>query len=258
MTRALFVFVGFLLLLSACTQRLACPAYQSSFIYDKDALRQKFSYFNEDSTPKILIASKSKYLIAVPESYRRKYRKMLTVEMKPVYPKKPDSLKNTGEFSLAEMDPADSIKLDSAALDQGVQPGDSTYAITKTKEKFNLDQDLYMWYFREMLVLPDVRAAMQDNSEKRKEAAKITTVKKEKIGFFKSLKNLFKKKQKTDSTVTIVEAPPKIKSTQVNEPAQPKKKRGLFKKKNKETPVEPPKKVEPKKADPKKEDGGFD
>jgi hypothetical protein len=245
MTRVFFFIVGLFILSTACTRRLACPAYQSSFIYDKGALRQKFSYFNEDSTPKILTASKSKYLIAVPESYRKKYRKMQTVEMKPVYPKIPDSLKaQDPDMALAEADAPDST----ATGSQKTEPGDSTYAITKTKEKFNLDQDLYMWYFREMLVLPDVRAAMENKSEKKNEAASGKDVKKEKLPFPKNLLNIFKKKEKSDST-----AVPKS-SSDVKSPPAPKKEGGLFKKKK--TGDEPP----AKKKDPakKKEDGdGF-
>jgi hypothetical protein len=252
MTRAFLVLIGLVFLISACTQRLACPAYQSSFIYDKEALRQKFSYFKEDSTPKIYTASKSKYLIAVPESYRKKYRKMQTVEMKPIYPKIPDSLKvQDQDMQLAELDDV----ADSAAQStKKIEPGDSAYAITKTKEKFNLDQDLYMWYFREMLVLPDVRAAMEGNSEKKKDAK--AGGKKEKVGFFQSLKNIFKKKDKTDSTGTTSTVAPKSNVTDVNSP-EPKKKGGLFKKKDKST-TDPAKKVDPKKDPKKKEEGdGF-
>lgn len=238
MTRVFLAAVGLFALLGACTQRLACPAYQSSFIYDKEALRQKFSYFKEDSTPKILTASKTKYLIAVPESYRKKYRRMQTIEMKPVYPVIPDSLKTQGDedVSLAEVDETDSTS--------GLK--DSTYAITKTKEKFNLDQDLYMWYFRDLLVLPDVRAAMQKNAEKKEDATRAP--KAEKKGFFEGIRGLFRKKPKTDST--SLNTPPKL--TDVNAPEPPKKKGGLFKK-NK--PVEPEKKKDPAK---KKDEGdGF-
>src|ERR1044071_5170784 len=134
MTRALTLIVGLVALLaSSCTQKMICPAYQSSFIYDKEALRKKFSYFKEDSTPKILTASKTKYLVAVPESYRKKMRGLKTVEMKPVYPVIPDSLKIDKEedLILAERDVVDSTA-------EPVQ--DSVYAITKTKEKYNVDQ----------------------------------------------------------------------------------------------------------------------
>lgn len=218
----IYLFAASLLVLAACnTQRMVCPAYQSSFIYDKEAVRQKFSYFKPDSTPKIYTASKNKYLVAVPESYRKKYRKMQTVEMNPVYPVIPDSLKEQDEFALAEVDDLDSAK----------EAVDSVYAITKTKEKYNLDQDLYMWYFREMLVLPDVRAAME---KKKEAAAEATESKKEKKGIKGFFQNLFKKKPKAPADSTAVADP----TTAVDAPPQPvEKKGGLFKKKTEPQPA---------------------
>ena len=216
MIRALLVLSGLILVLGSCTQQLICPAYQSSFIYDKESLRKKFSYFREDSTPKILTASKSKYLIAVPESYRRKIRKMQTVEMKPVFPVIPDSLKiDEGEqFLLAEVDVVDSAAAATAVAGMG---SDSVYAITKTKEKYNVDQDIYMWYFRDVLVLPDVRAAMETREQTRADAAPKKAKKK---GLFSFLK----KKDKTEKADSLVvpEEPVPADST-VSEP----KKKGL-------------------------------
>lgn len=195
MSRISLLSVGIILLLGACTQRMTCPAFQSAYIYDKEALRKKFSYFQEDSTPKILTASKSKYLIAVPESYRKKMRSLKTVEMKPIYPEIPDSLKieEGADLILAERD-----VIDSAAMQQGLDRTDSAYAITKAKEKFNVDQDNYMWYFRDALVLPDVRAALEQKSgEKLGISATGPGAKKEKTGFFNKL---FGKKNRNDST----------------------------------------------------------
>jgi hypothetical protein len=207
MIRACLLWLA-LVVLGSCTQKMICPAYQSSFIYDKESLRKKFSYFKEDSTPKFMYtASKDRYLVAVPESYRKKNRKLQTVEMQPVYPVIPDSLKlNKGSDELM----AEADVIDSTAT---TQAGDSVYAITKTKEKYNVDQDIYMWYFRDMLVLPDVRAAMETQSENRA-AAKPT--KKKKRGLFG------RKKDKADS-LSVEEATIPGDSTA----AQPKKK-GLF------------------------------
>lgn len=226
MVRVAVLFVGFFALLSSCTQRMICPAYQSAYIYDKEALRKKFSYFKEDSTPKILTASKTKYLIAVPESYRKKMRHMATVEMKPVYPEIPDSLKieEDADLILAERDVIDSA----AAQMQGIEPGDSAYAISLEKEKFNVDQDNYMWYFRDVLVLPDVRAALEgkeggDSSEGGEEGGE-----KKKGGFFK---NLFKKKDRSDST--SVNGPPLQPSDSTGaDNAVPGKKKGKRNKKD--------------------------
>ena len=234
----------FVLLASSCTQKLICPAYQSSFIYDKEALRKKFSYFKEDSTPKILTASKTKYLIAVPESYRKKMRGLKTVEMKPVYPVIPDSLKvNEGEdLILAERDVVDST---------ATAPQDSVYAITKTKEKYNVDQDIYMWYFRDQLVLPDVAAAMNTQNEAKEKEAK--TGKKSKGNFFQKLM-FWKKKPKADSlAVDNIEQQQVVPSDTTTTAPKKKGMKGIFggKKKKDSTPPEK------KKEEGKKEDDGF-
>jgi hypothetical protein len=241
MRKAHWTGLLFLIILSACTQQMICPAYQSAFIYDKDALKRKFSYFKEDSTPRIFTAStgKNKYLVAVPESYRKKLRSLQTIEMKPVYPVIPDSLKvDEGEtFLLAERD-----VIDSTSSSQGIDPADSAYTITKTKEKYNVEQDNYMWYFRNILVLPDVRAAMNEkkNASTEKSSPKGTAEKKG--GFFKNLL----KKQPKDST--LVDSPV-IETNDSTTSAKPKK--ISLKKKEKS-----PKKVQPekKKTDAKKED----
>jgi hypothetical protein len=244
MSRALTLFVVFFVLLgSSCTQKLICPAYQSSFIYDKETLRKKFSYFKEDSTPKILTASKTKYLIAVPESYRKKMRGLKTVEMKPVYPVIPDSLKINKEedLILAERDVPDST---------ATAPQDSVYAITKTKEKYNVDQDIYMWYFRDQLVLPDVAAAMDTQSKNKAQGAKAKTGKKKK-GIFSFLK-FGKKKNAADSLAVEEQEIAPSDSTAV-----PKKKGllGIFGGKKDKKPKDP---LAPKKKDDaKKEDDGF-
>lgn len=215
---------------TACTQKMICPAYQSSFIYDKEELRKKFSYFNEDSTPKILASRQTKFLVAVPESYRKKLRSLRTVEMKPVYPVIPDSLKvnKDVELLLAETDVSDSVATAADSVE-------TEYAITKTKEKYNLDQDLYMWYFRKILVMPDVRVAMEGKKQQAAEAAKDSKSKN---------KDKARRKSKTDSLQ--VSAPADTTAT---------KRRGLFggKKKNQATnPAGKPK----EKAPAKKEDEG--
>ena len=101
MARALILLIGSLFALGACTQRSICPAFQSAYIHDKDVLRKRFSYFQEDSTPKILTASKNQYLVANAMPYRKKVRSMRTVPMKPVPVVVPDSLTNEDSVSMA-------------------------------------------------------------------------------------------------------------------------------------------------------------
>ena len=245
MARALIVFIGSCFLLGACTQRSICPAFQSAYIYDKHVLRKKFSYFQEDSTPKVLTASKNQYLVAEPTPYRKKLRDLQTVAMKPVPVHVPDSLTNEDSVSMEELDRAARSVIDSTFIEDrpvGTQTRaeDSVYVISKDRElrllkyngadsleydpalekyvgqkpeyyvkdvRLNVEQDNYMWYLRDYLVLPDVRIArMQQSSEKARDAAEKKVKKKEKKGGF--FKNLFRKKQK-QSDSTDIPPPPK-------------------------------------------------
>ena len=305
MARPFFVLLFISLLLGACTQRMICPAYQSAFIYDKNELRKRFSYFQEDSTPKIFTASKTKYLIAEPMSYRKKIRTMQTVAMTPVNPVVPDSLK-IGEDALdeeiegaeegedgvvpgAELDQAarsviDSIYIEDVPQDTSQTYADSVYVISKDKEvrllkynfpdslkydeatgkyiqetpkyvvqdvRFNVEQDNYMWYLRNSLVLPDVRLSqLQQGAQKEADEKAAKGVKKKK-GFLGFFKNLFKKKEAApvDSTEQMqpkasddfdyVETD-SVRQRQLDSirAAQPAEKKGLFKKKKKEQPAD--------------------
>lgn len=243
MARAFLLMIGCCLMLGSCTQRSICPAFQSAYIYDKDALRKKFSYFQEDSTPKMLTASKNKYLVAEPTPYRRKVRDLQTVQMKPVLVAVPDSIVGVDSVSMADLDRAARSIIDSTFIPEGtaqaqaVQAEDSIYVISKDKElrllkyngadslvydpvaekyvaqkpeyyvkdvRLNVEQDNYMWYLRDHLILPDVRLArMQQGAEREKESrekAKAEKKKKKKKGFFK---NLFKKKTEEQDSITV-------------------------------------------------------
>ncbi len=156
MTRAIYVFVGFLVLMASCTQRMVCPAYQSAFIYDQEELRKKFSYFVGDSTPKVYTASKNKYLIAEHTSYQKKVRSLQTVPMKKVMVAVPDSISGNNQDSVitAELDAAARSIIDSTFIPDLPEPDtlaakegeDSTYVISKDREvrvlKYNMPDSL--------------------------------------------------------------------------------------------------------------------
>jgi len=284
MTRALLLSVVLLIALGSCTQRLICPAYQSAFIYDKPTQKEKFVYYNESTTqPREVLASadsrtitlpprdsswtnsvvmpgpslphvrkvkKDRYLLLPEKTYKKALKSLRTIQMTPVYPKKEtDSLDIAASLDSAARSISDTLSVSGSAKPTAEE--DSVYAITKTKEKYNVDQDNYMWYFRDLLVLPDVRAAMQEEGEVR--ATQKKTDKKAKRGFFK---NLFKKKDKNknDSTAVSLDSEPVSDSTSTA--ANPKKKLfgNLFKKKDKVGATDPKKKTDPAK---KEEDDGF-
>jgi hypothetical protein len=301
MKRAFFAIVCFILL-SACTQRMICPAYQSAFIYDQEELRKKFSYLNEDSTPKVYYtASKTKYLIAEPISYRKKIRNMSTVVMKDVNVKLPDSLVigNDDIVAGAELDLAarsviDSVYIVDVPQDSTTEVEEEPYVISTDKEvrllkydfpdsliydpatgkyvaeipkyiitevRFNVEQDNYMYYLRDYLILPDVKLS----KESQEAAGKSAKGKKAKKGIFSFFKGLFKKKNKAATDSTNLQAP--VKSSDdfdyVEEDVLPpgttaiepkaKEKKGIFsflKKKNKA--VAPPDLNAPAEEKPKK------
>jgi hypothetical protein len=281
MTRAPLSCVAILLILSSCTQRLVCPAYQSAFIFDKPTAREKFVYYNESTTaPKEILASNSKsitlpprdsswvnstvlpgpalpqvkrvkmdkYLLLPEKSYKKAMKALQTVEMKQVLPKKEeevDSLDIMNELDSAARSITDTLTVQ-AIKGKPEEKVDSVYAITKTKEKYNMDQDIYMWYFRDILVLPDVRAAMQ---EKKEEA--VAEEKKTRQGLFKRLFGKKNKKAKASDSLEVENAASDTTAVR-------KKKRSFnpFKKKNAEVGADDKK----KKSDPAKkeeEDDGF-
>ncbi len=314
MARPFFVLLTLSLLFSACTQRMICPAYQSAFIYDKNELRKKFSYFEEDSTPKILVASKNKYLIAEPMSYRKKVRLMQTVAMKPVNPVLPDSMTVDDELD-EEIDGEDGVvpgaELDLAArsvidstyivdvpVDTTQTYVDSVYVITKDKElrllkynfpdslkfdessgkyvsetpeygvadiRYNVEQDNYMWYLRNSLVLPDVRLSQLQQSAQKEMEGKSSKASKKK-GFAGFFKNLFKKKEKVPTDTTEQQTPPKpaddfdyIENDSIRQhqqdsirAAQPPEKKGAFSFLKKKKKADANKDAEPDEQKPEK------
>ncbi len=281
MTRAPLTCVALLLILSSCTQRLVCPAYQSAFIFDKPTAREKFVYYNESTTtPKEILASNSKsitlpprdstwvnstvlpgpalpqvkrvkmdkYLLLPEKTYKKAMRALQTVEMKQVLPKKEevDSLDIMNALDSAARTITDTLTVQ-AVKAKPEEEVDSAYAITKTKEKYNMDQDIYMWYFRDILVLPDVRAAMQEKNDEAKE-------KKTKQGLFK---RLFGKKDKKDKKMKASDSL-EVDNAASDTTSVKKKKRSFnpFKKKNAKVGADDKK----KKSDPAKkeeEDDGF-
>jgi len=96
--------------------------------------------------------------------------------MTPLYPVKIDSAKTEKEDDLS-LELGDSVamfKADSIAAVMKAESGmvlkSPDFRITKTKEKYNNDQDFYMWFFRKTLLLPDIRYQLE-----KKEAGIVDT-----------------------------------------------------------------------------------
>lgn len=188
------IYIGLILFsLGSCTQRTICPAYQSAFIHDKEEMRKKFSYFNDDAEPKGgPRANKNKYLVAKPVSYRTKVASLNTVSMKPTGIMVPDSILYGKQVTEEELDAAARSVIDSIyivdtkpkAVDSVAMDGE--YMISKDREhhvlkydpikrqyrvdsvKYNVDQDSYMWYMRKVLILPDEKLVLEEAAAKNK------------------------------------------------------------------------------------------
>lgn len=250
-----------ILMVQACTERMICPAYQSAFIHDEEELRKRFSYFNEDSTPKVLEASKNRYLLLEPISYRRKLQSLQTIPMKDIYPVEEDSLAFDDEFALAERDIGSNDLYDSADLvkDHSIETGaadstaaDSTYVISLKKEKFNIDQELYLWYLRKYLVYPDVRLQQEGEVGETE-----STGQKEKKGFFGFFKNLFKKKNKDEEIEGEgADGDVETSATELDDGEVQEEKKGFFSflKKGDKPPKTPKEKKQKVKKEKKKKD----
>ncbi|MDH5398184.1 MAG: hypothetical protein OEX02_08565 [Cyclobacteriaceae bacterium] len=223
------LLLGYVALLASCNvSQKVCPAYQSAFVYDTAALRKKFSYFVND-TPKIYEVSKNKFLLIEPSSYRKTLASFRTIEMLPIYPVIPDSLKFTGDDQMrAEMDVVDSVAMDSITLHPGlIGPG------------FNVEQENYMYYFRKILILPDVRQALEEGGAYQKLEADKEEGKK---GFFK---RIFGKKNKEEELEEGDDAPDDTEEDVVDDGEDGAEKSGMFnrlkgKKKGEEQEEVPP------------------
>ncbi|MEO1055124.1 MAG: hypothetical protein AAFX87_31100 [Bacteroidota bacterium] len=210
---------------------MICPAYQSAFIYDKEELNKRFSYF-QDSLPKEnLTASvqKDRFLIIEPQSFKKKNRSLQTIEMKDVMPI-PDTTNIEEEIIFIDSIMGDTVR---------------GRANTWLKGPYNVEQETYMYIFRDILVLPDRRA-----EEEAAEESDILDVEapEEKKGFFSFLKR--KKKKEPQESLIGDEDPPTDEEDEEGVEGPPKKK-GLF---NRGDKKKKPKQKKPKKQKKKPDD----
>jgi hypothetical protein len=83
------VFVLFLLtvLASGCQERMICPAYQSTFIFDEEVRYQLFTRFEADSMPKQYAGvDKNLFGLIKKQPKKKKERQMATVAMRNILP----------------------------------------------------------------------------------------------------------------------------------------------------------------------------
>ncbi|NJN25923.1 MAG: hypothetical protein HC819_08125 [Cyclobacteriaceae bacterium] len=136
-----YIFCGFAMVyLSACQQKMICPAYHSYFILDVDETKNTFSLFGPDSLPKkTWEVDKEKYGIAKEIPREKKLKEMRIISMNSVYKKLEDPFANF-QREFAESDSV--IYIDSAAV----------MAQSQTDRDFqNIDQMIYLHHFGKYL-----------------------------------------------------------------------------------------------------------
>lgn len=165
------------------------------------------------------------------------------------------------EVRFLKYDFPDSLILDSAT--GRYVPEKPRYAVVNIT--FNVEQDNYMWYLREYLVLPDVKLARNQQNAKKDDEGK--EAKKKKGGFFK---NLFRKKDrkkdqmeedakpagpKTDEEEFDFIDDNEVADAPSDSTASPEKKNGLFGRKKKSAqPASEPQEKPKRKKDRKQPD----
>src|SRR5690606_10605941 len=108
------------------------------------------------------------------------------------------------ELRLLKYDAPDSLIYD--ATTGRYVPEKPAYRVKHVR--LNVDQDNYMWYLRNYLVLPDVKLARQQQDASRDSGQKSAKGKKAKKGLKGFFKDLFKKKPK-ESDSTDIPPPPR-------------------------------------------------
>ncbi len=133
-------YLGFIAYISACQQRVICPAYHSYFIFDVKETKEVFSLFGADSLPKKnWEVDKEKYGIAKEVPYQKKLDDMRIISMKSSYKKIEDPFEQfQHEFANSDS----TVYIDSA----------SVLAQSRGYNDFqNIDQMIYLHHFGKYL-----------------------------------------------------------------------------------------------------------
>ena len=173
-----FFLIFGLLAVAGCYKKVTCPAFQSQYLLDEKAFRDKFTLFNPDSTPKNMRkVKKDKHGIIVQKSYLAKNNEMKIIPMVKIYPAASDSIEL--------IKPADSLKRDSMSA-----------APSRYLTVVNNDQLVYNSLYGSLLLKKEKKP--ESVSEELKVKKDSTQVNEEDTVNRKSKFRLFKKKQASD------------------------------------------------------------
>ena len=205
MKKHFLIYILFLVVFTACKDKIVCPAFQSSYILDEEQQKKRFSLFEGDSLVLTASASNSLYKTNIYGISEKKYgywreQILLKVKQETIYSEEVDSLLDVRENGVPEMAEGGEVKikspftpeLDSAALAEGKDAWDNT-------KRFNYNVDFVNYM---LLVGNDIlkeQAAQRDSAiakAQRNEVENLNdSTSNEKKGFFK---RIFSGKKKND------------------------------------------------------------
>jgi hypothetical protein len=208
MKKHILIYILFLVVFTACKDKIVCPAFQSSYILDEEQQKKRFSLFEGDSLVLTASASNSPYKTNIYGISEKKYgywreQILLKVKQETIYSEEVDSLLDVRENGVPEMAEGGEVKikspftpeLDSAALAEGKDAWDNT-------KRFNYNVDFVNYM---LLVGNDIlkeQAAQRDSAiakAQRNEVENLNdSTSNEKKGFFKRIFSGKKKKDKEE------------------------------------------------------------
>ncbi len=207
--------------------------------------RSNYQVLPGPALPKERYVKYDRYLLLPRKTYKKAVRALNTVPMTKVYPEKP---KPDSALTIR------GAEQDSTAVARVKKRADSTYMITLAREKYNTEQENYLWYMRKDIILPDAwyaRYGTEGEGGGETPQTQAGAQPQKKKGFFQ---NLFKKKPKTRDSLAVESVAPQPTDSAKTKP--PRKGLSLFKKKDKaKKPNEEPAPKKDKK--PADEDDGF-
>lgn len=195
----------------ACKDNVVCPAFQSTYILDDSIRLARYSYFTNDSTPKLAyIPKRNKYGITKNVSLFRKNYDLMTAPKKNVLAPVPEDttelIIDQGEFLAEDFVDTDTLGTDSlsvapllAKAEEEKEPEGPRYKYRYERTaQHNQEQVYYNKYYGELFI--DNRPPPSAEKLEEEQASDSTQVKKKGLG------GLFKKnKDETQAEPETVE-----------------------------------------------------
>ncbi|MEP2025943.1 MAG: hypothetical protein ABJH98_14460 [Reichenbachiella sp.] len=212
----------------ACKDNVVCPAFQSTYILDDSLRFAKYSYFANDSTPKLALASRrTKYGVNKKTSLFRKNYELMTAPKKNVLSPIPEDttelIIDQGEFLAEDFVDTDTLGVDSlstapllAQVEEDTVPKGPRYKYRyEETAAHNQEQVYYNKYFGELFIDNRPPPSPEKLEEELAQESDTTQVKKKGLGgLFKKNKDEKQAEPESATEETVVEEEGALEETQ--------------------------------------------